>query len=54
VDYSFGEQFLLGMSELVLDAYHGYRDRPRLFWTTWTLAFAAAALLLLRPHHVEQ
>lgn len=47
VDYSFAEQFFLGFSELILEAHHSYRDRPRAFWGAWTVAFSAAALVLL-------
>ena len=48
MDYSFAEQLLLSLSELALDTYHTYRDRPRTFWGAWTVAFTATALLLLR------
>ncbi|MEX0781815.1 MAG: hypothetical protein WD557_04130 [Dehalococcoidia bacterium] len=48
MEYSFAEQVALHLFEIVLDAYHAFRDRPRSFWGAWTLAFATTAVLLLR------
>lgn len=53
MEYSLAESLLLALSEVVIDLYHGVRERPRAFWATWTALFAIAALLLLRRDRHE-